>query len=140
MNKIVKSLIAVAVVAALGAGGLIFFKQKTAVDTTPKNLFSVRKMDLTDSISFVGKAVSDNVTLIYGETDGVVSEMSAGVGDYVKKGDIICKFDVEDLNAQREEYVKKLEEYEKSREQQKNNYNENNAYQESLRKEQLKHV
>ena len=55
MNKVVKSLIAVVVVGALGAGGLILFKQKTAVDTTPKNLFSVRKIDLNDSISFVGK-------------------------------------------------------------------------------------
>ncbi len=140
MNKVVKSLIAVVVVGALGAGGLILFKQKTAVDTTPKNLFSVRKIDLNDSISFVGKAVSDNVKLVYGETDGVISQMSVVVGDYVKKGDVICKFDVEDLTAQREEYVKKLEDYEKSREQQKSNYDENNAYQQSLKKEQLKHV
>ncbi|MBQ5565691.1 MAG: hypothetical protein IIT42_02435, partial [Clostridia bacterium] len=141
MNKKLKILIvSIVVIAAAGTAGFVVFKKQTAVDTTVKNVFSVRKIDLDESINLMGTAVSNEVNGVFSDMEAPVAEIKVGIGDYVKAGDTICTFDVSELTKQRDEYVQKLKDYEKSSELKNNEYDDNIEYQKKVREKKLEYL
>ena len=139
-NKTAKIIIAVIVAAAVISVGFAVLRNQTAIDTSNTNIFSVKRMDLDESINLIGKGVSDNVSFVYSEIETPVEQVNVAVGDYVKVGDVICEFNVSELSKQRDEYVEKLAEYEKISKLKSSNYEQNLSYQKNVREKRMEYL
>lgn len=87
-------------------------KNEEKVSTTSEDKYDVeilKKQTLVNSISSTGKFASNEKTTISSDlANSKIETVSVEVGDQVKKGDIICKFDPEDLNDSLEQAIKDL--------------------------------
>lgn len=87
---------AIAVIAVVAVSVTSCFS-RTPEEYTPAGTFTetvaIEKQNLVNSISVSGNVEGDNIVKITGTSGSKVEKLSVGVGDYVKKGDILCVFD-----------------------------------------------
>ncbi len=76
-------------------------RQKKPVNTVPGNVISTAKVerrDLSNSVSVTGSIESVDFRTVTSEVKDVkVSEVLAGVGEYVEEGQVIARFDTSEL-------------------------------------------
>lgn len=101
-HKALTSIIAVLLVAAVIFAGLfvggVFSKKDTAYSYIRTTV--LKKGSLENSISATGTVESAETSNVTSNLNYTVKSISVAVGDIVKKGDIICQLDTEDIEKQ----------------------------------------
>lgn len=98
--KIVSGIVIVCLAVTTVGVVLHFVKDKDKIAAMKNRISTVEltKMDLTDSISATGEIESKQTRSVSADINGVtIKEMLVSVGDQVKKGDSLVKFDKSDL-------------------------------------------
>ncbi|MGM0379443.1 MAG: HlyD family secretion protein, partial [Bacillota bacterium] len=91
-GKIVVGILVFIIVIAIGIN---------AYDTTvSKELYKVKKGEVTDKINSSGVVHSDTIKTLYSLVNSEIIDLKFEVGDKVKKGEIIAKFDKEQIEYQ----------------------------------------
>ena len=90
----------IAVVVVILAGTLLFFRAQRAVEEAVADFQTeeITKGDLTATIGATGAVDAKQTALVMWETSGAVGEIFAGVGDTVKKDDVLASLAVDSLN------------------------------------------
>lgn len=135
--KILKYIIILIILAAITLVVITMVKGMSPPASSSDMHAKVQKMDLDNSISITGKGVSDHVNYVFADISAPVQEIHVHKGDSVQKGDLICTFDVTDLTAQRDSYVRLLEDFEKYNKMKNENYAKGSAYEKDFIQKQL---
>lgn len=94
IKKIVISLVALVLAAALGIGGWYCFSEQ---NKTPVNVYSFASIGMTeywgDAKETYGPVSTDKIQTVYLSATQTVTEIHVQLGDTVKKGDILMTFD-----------------------------------------------
>ncbi|HVW07156.1 MAG TPA: efflux RND transporter periplasmic adaptor subunit [Bryobacteraceae bacterium] len=94
-----KALWIVSAIVVLGAGG--FFAMKAVggkpVKIDPEKLAKVERLDLARSVVATGKIQPVTQVEIKSKASGIIQKLPFNVGDVVRKGDVICQLDQNDL-------------------------------------------
>ena len=90
----------IAVVVVILAGTLLFFRAQRAVEEAVADFQTeeITKGNLTATIGATGAVDAKQTALVMWETSGAVGEIFAGVGDTVKKDDVLASLAVDSLN------------------------------------------
>src|SRR5258708_5386616 len=82
-------------------GGAAFFSLKaisrTPTKIDPENLAKVEKVDLARSVVATGKIEPETKVEIKSKASGIIQSLPVNVGDVVRKGQVICELDKNDL-------------------------------------------
>ncbi len=82
-------------------GGAVFFSLKALGPSSPKidpdKLVKVERMDLARSVVATGKIEPVTKVEIKSKASGIIQSLPVNVGDYVRKGQVICELDKNDL-------------------------------------------
>jgi len=84
---------------------IIFIASISGSPKEEHELVKVERGDLIQTVDAVGKIQSENKLSLYFETSGVIDEIYVTEGEEVKKGDVLAKLNLDNLNS----YVKQAE-------------------------------
>ncbi len=99
--KAKKIIIPIAVIAGIAAiGGGIIALGNAASNVTYAETVQISRKTLEDRISVNGTVESSEKKNVYAELSYPVEKINVSVGDIVKKGDILCTIDTEELQQQ----------------------------------------
>lgn len=93
-----KAIIITVILGVIIALGLYFFKK-----TEVKQTVTVDTIDVTETFTVSGKVVSDEKAEIMAPLAGTIEKILADEGDKINKGDLILIYDLDELNAKRQE-------------------------------------
>lgn len=111
---IIVSVILVIIIIAVALTSCFSGSPEQNVSTAPITETAViEKQNLVNSISVSGTVEGDNLVKITSTVNSKIKSLNVGIGDYVKKGDILCIFD---SSALEDEYNSLKETVEKSNE------------------------
>lgn len=102
-KKSVKWIIIAVLAIVVATGVIVFAKNRTGssyaqTDSKRQRSIALQKMDLTKSISATGTIESGDSKTVSAQLDGIkIKKVNVSVGDEVKKGDQLLKFDTTDL-------------------------------------------
>ncbi|MBO4899868.1 MAG: efflux RND transporter periplasmic adaptor subunit [Lachnospiraceae bacterium] len=91
-----------AVIAVLAILALILYMRKKNNPITPVETAAVEKGDIEVILSYSGTINSSEEKSYYANLTGIVSEMNLHVGDRVSKGDLLYRYDQDDLDLMKE--------------------------------------
>lgn len=112
-----KIIIIIAIIAVLGVGGFLVFKNIKPSDPSIDNgevinsgvpAMTLTKTDISNSINVSGVVESQNVVKITTNLTQPVKKLNVSLGDKVKAGDILCVFDDEEIKKEIESLEKSI--------------------------------
>ena len=89
-------------IAILAVAGIVFFKlngKAEEVDVKSYEAYQVKKQNMENYVSADAEVEAQNTKTVFVDRELRVKELYFDEGDYVKKGDIIMRFDEEDKNS-----------------------------------------
>ncbi|MCQ2514827.1 MAG: HlyD family efflux transporter periplasmic adaptor subunit [Ruminococcus sp.] len=120
--------------------GYIILINKSAVKADSVSCFTIKTTDLYKSMNVSGEAVSDKVTDVFSDNTMRVKEVCFKVGDDVKAGDVICRFDTSEIEKQLANYKKMLEEFDEYNALMLDNYSDDVKFSNDYSKTALKEL
>ncbi len=109
-----KRLIVFAVIAAIAIIGIALYSKKNANPVIPVTTAAVTKGDIEVIVSYSGTINASEEKSYYADITAPVSDMKLHVGDRVSKGDILFRYDPEELNMMKEKATLSQEQVEGS--------------------------
>lgn len=112
-----KIIIIIAIIAVLGVGGFLIFKNIKSSSPDINNgevigtgvpAMTLTKTDISNSINVSGVVESQNVVKITTNLTQPVKKLNVSLGDKVKVGDVLCVFDDEEIKKEIESLEKSI--------------------------------
>jgi HlyD family secretion protein len=101
------------VVAGLGVVGFFGWKQwqrkqAESPDAKPVSTASVESRDISFNINAAGEIGPADQVSVRPEINGKIAELPVDIGDHVKKGQLLCRLDDQDLQTERESQLSQI--------------------------------
>lgn len=110
MKRIIRIISIIAAIAVVAFTGIFFLQKQPDYNNFKEiQLFNVRKDDLDNSIYIVASVVSEESDVVCSEVNAPVAEIRVKEGDIVRKGDVICTFNCNELQKEYDNYITILE-------------------------------